>query len=64
MIKNLRFLLSKFLAAFLDVLPIILVITVFQIWVIQQPFPHLKETLLGFLLVITGLFIFVQGLET
>jgi len=31
--------------------------------IIQKPFPHLKETLFGFILVVIGLFIFIQGLE-
>ena len=47
----------------MDVLPIILVIAFFQIFVIQKPFPNLPETIFGFILVIIGLFIFVQGLE-
>ena len=47
----------------MDVLPIILVITFFQLAIIQKPFPHLKETLFGFVLVVIGLFIFIQGLE-
>ena len=63
MVKTLRLLFFKFLQAFTDVLPVILVITVFQLGVIQKPFPHLKETIFGFLLVIVGLFIFIQGLE-
>ncbi len=63
MAKTLRLLFFKFFQAFIDVLPIILVITVFQLGVIQKPFPHLKETLFGFLLVVIGLFIFIQGLE-
>ena len=63
MVKTLRSLLSKFSQTFLNVLPIILVITFFQIAVIQKPFPHLQETLFGFVLVVIGLFIFIQGLE-
>jgi len=63
MVKTFRLLLFKFLQSFSDVLPIILVITFFQLVVIQKPFPHLKETLFGFILVIIGLFIFIQGLE-
>jgi len=47
----------------LDVLPIILVVTFFQLVIIQKPFPHLKETVFGFVLVVIGLFIFIQGLE-
>jgi hypothetical protein len=63
MVKTLRLLLFKFFQAFSDVLPILLVITFFQLVVIQKPFPHLKETLFGFVLVVIGLFIFIQGLE-
>jgi len=63
MVKTLRLLLLKFLQAFSDVLPIILVITFFQLVIIQKPFPHLQETIFGFALVVTGLFIFIEGLE-
>ena len=63
MVKTLRILLFKFSQSFLNVLPIILVITFFQLVIIQKPFPHLKETLFGFALVVIGLFIFIQGLE-
>ena len=63
MVKTLRFSLLKFFQSFLDVLPILLVITFFQLVIIQKPFPHLKETLFGFILVVIGLFIFIQGLE-
>ncbi len=59
-----RYLLKKLFSAFMDVLPIILVIAFFQIFVIQQPFPNLQETLLGVVLVIIGLLIFIEGLET
>jgi Protein of unknown function (DUF1538) len=63
MVKNLRLLFFKFLQSFLDVLPILLVITFFQLVIIQKPLPHLKETLFGFVLVVIGLFIFIQGLD-
>ena len=63
MVKTLRLLLFKFSQSFLDVLPILLVITFFQLVIIQKPFPHLNETLFGFVLVVIGLFIFIQGLE-
>ncbi len=60
----LRFFLKKFLSAFGDVLPIILIISLFQIFVIQKPFPNPKETFVGIFLVVLGLFIFIQGLES
>jgi len=46
-----------------DLLPVILVITVFQLAVLRQPFPELFEVLIGVVLVIIGLMLFVQGLE-
>ncbi len=48
----------------MDVVPIIVVISFFQLAIIQKPFPHLSQTLLGVLLVVTGLFIFILGLES
>jgi len=49
--------------AFMDLLPIILVITFFQLVVLRQPLPQLGELLFGALLVVAGLSLFVQGLE-
>jgi hypothetical protein len=46
-----------------DLLPIILVITVFQLAVLRQPFPELLDILVGTAFVIIGLMLFVQGLE-
>lgn len=46
-----------------DLLPIILVIAVFQLAVLQKPFPNLAEVLMGTLLVLLGLTLFVRGLE-
>ena len=48
----------------MDILPIMAVIVFFQIFVIQQPFPNIENTLWGLFLVVVGLFIFVIGLET
>ena len=53
----------KLFATFLDVLPILLVVVFFQIFVIQKPFPNLASTLSGLILVVLGLFLFIQGLE-
>jgi len=44
-------------------IPIIAVIGFFQIVVIRQPFPHLGEVIFGFVFVIIGLTLFVEGLE-
>ena len=59
----LKVLISKLMSAFWDVLPIILVIAFFQILVIKKPLPNLPDTIAGFLLVIIGLFLFIQGLD-
>ncbi len=46
-----------------DLLPVILVITVFQLAILRTPFPELLEVLMGAVLVVIGLMLFVQGLE-
>jgi hypothetical protein len=55
--------LRRLAAALRDLLPIILVIVVFQLLVLRQPFPDVAETLVGALFVVIGLMFFVQGLE-
>ena len=47
-----------------DLAPIVLVIAVFQIAVLQQPFPELNRTLAGLALVLVGLALFIQGLDS
>jgi Protein of unknown function (DUF1538) len=46
-----------------DLLPIILVIGFFQFAVLQQPIPNLGEIVIGFVFVVIGLTLFVQGLN-
>ncbi|GMQ96699.1 MAG: DUF1538 domain-containing protein [Gammaproteobacteria bacterium] len=46
-----------------DVLPIILIIVVFQLLVIRRPIPHFKQVLTGLIHVIIGLVLFLLGLE-
>lgn len=46
-----------------DLAPILLVIFFFQIFVLQQPFPHLERVAIGVVLVMLGLTLFIQGLE-
>ena len=55
--------LKKLRNAFVDLLPIILVIAFFQIVVLRQPLPQLGEVIFGGLLVVAGLSLFIQGLE-
>lgn len=51
------------LASLRDLAPIILVIFVFQVFVLQQPFPNLDKIIPGLILVVVGLTFFIQGLE-
>ncbi len=46
-----------------DLAPILVVITFFQLVVLQQPFPNLERVAIGVALVMLGLALFVQGLE-
>ena len=55
--------LAKLKASFIDLVPIILVVTFFQVIVLQQPFPNFGEVLFGLILVVFGLMFFVEGLE-
>lgn len=61
--KTLSYILSKIRMAFTDLLPIILVIGFFQIFVVRQPLPQLGEIISGTIMVIIGLSMFIQGLE-
>ncbi len=55
--------LKKLRQAVFDLLPIVLVIAFFQIFVLKQPLPQMGEVLFGGLLVVVGLTLFIQGLE-
>ena len=55
--------LKKLKAALTDMIPISVVVVFFQSVVIRQPFPQIGEVIFGFLLVIVGLMLFVEGLE-
>ena len=44
-------------------LPIILVVSFFQLLILKQPFPNLSEVLFGLVFVIIGLMLFIEGLE-
>lgn len=46
-----------------DLLPIVLVVAFFQLFVLQQPIPNLENILIGTFLVVLGLTFFIQGLE-
>ncbi len=46
-----------------DVLPIIILITVFQLLILRQPFPQLRRLIIGGIYVVIGLALFLAGLE-
>jgi hypothetical protein len=56
-------LLQPLLGSFRDLMPIVLVVSVFQLIVIRQPLPNYLDLLLGILFVAIGLSLFVKGLE-
>lgn len=49
--------------SFVDLLPILAVVLVFQVLVVQQPVPDVLRLTLGMLCVVIGLTLFVLGLE-
>ena len=51
------------LATGLDVLPIVIIIVVFQVGVLRRPLPHLRHQLIGFSYVLLGLTFFLVGLD-
>ena len=62
-VKLLKITASKLKSAFFDLVPIVLVVSFFQIAVLKQPFPNLPEVLMGLLFVVVGLMLFIEGLE-
>ncbi len=62
--RHLRERLRPLLSAARDLAPIVLVIIFFQEVVLRQPIPHMMDMLVGLMLVLTGLALFVRGLET
>ena len=46
-----------------DLAPIAIVITFFQLFILQQPIPNIEEIILGSILVVVGLTFFIYGLE-
>ena len=53
-----------FLSTVKDVLPVIGLLVFFQLFVLRRPIPHWRRAALGFMFVIIGLALFLNGLET
>lgn len=52
------------IATLWDVFPIAAVLVGFQVAILRKPVPHLKSVVAGFVLVLLGLTLFLEGLET
>jgi len=63
MIETLYTGLGTLLITALDVMPIVLVVLVFQLFVIRRPFPHWKRAAAGFGYIVVGLVVFLEGLD-
>lgn len=63
LIKKFLGVLRKLRLAFTDLLPIILVISFFQFFVIKQSLPQIGDVIFGGILVVVGLMLFIEGLE-
>lgn len=62
MIETLYTGLGSLLITALDVMPIVLVV-VFQLFVIRRPFPQWKRAAAGFAYIVVGLVVFLEGLD-
>nr|WP_320011127.1 DUF1538 domain-containing protein [uncultured Desulfobulbus sp.] len=62
-LANATYIAKKLRAACTDLLPIVLVIGLFQFVIIRKPLPNLGDILMGTGLVVIGLSMFIEGLE-
>jgi len=62
-LANAAYIAKKLRAASTDLLPIVLVIGLFQFVIIRKPLPNLGDILMGTGLVVIGLSMFIEGLE-
>ena len=46
-----------------DILPILVILLGFQIAILRKPIPNLRRVIIGFIYVLVGLALFLQGLE-
>lgn len=62
-LKLLQHIIRKLKYSVLDLLPIIVVVSFFQMVILQEPFPNLPQVLVGLVFVVLGLMLFIEGLE-
>lgn len=61
-VKTILKIANKLKTSFLDLLPIVIVVSFFQLIVLKQPFPILLEVIIGLVFVVIGLMLFIEGL--
>lgn len=61
--KTLLYIYDRIKQAATDLMPIVLVIAFFQLVIIRQPLPYLKEIIIGSIMVVVGLSMFIEGLN-
>ncbi|WP_305907385.1 DUF1538 domain-containing protein [Methylomarinum sp. Ch1-1] len=54
---------KQFFRSMLDLLPVLIVVVIFQLLIIRQPIPDVGRLLAGMFFVVVGLTLFIQGLE-
>jgi hypothetical protein len=54
---------KRLLSSFLDLVPILLVVVLFQLFVVKQSIPNIGNLIAGMVFIIIGLSLFMQGLE-
>ena len=55
--------LSTLLGTCVDIMPILVIIVFFQLVIIRKPIAHPRKTLIGFIYVVLGIALFLEGLE-
>ena len=63
LVRSIRYIAGRIGNAARDLLPIVVVIAIFQLVIIRQPLPGFGTILIGSLMVVIGLSMFIQGLE-
>ena len=61
--EQLRSFFNTLMSSVRDLLPIVLVVAFFELVVLRQPIPHLRQRLAGLVMVVVGLAFFLIGLE-
>jgi len=54
---------KQLFGSLMDLLPILVVIFVFQLFILRQPIPNITDIVVGTAFVVLGLTLFIQGLE-